>query len=247
MSRGELCGGGGGGVEQVVGVGGGGLGVCEEEAMTGVGSSLKSFSYASLRRFPSNSLFLAARMSLLSLTCLRSISVCLSLVLTNPSSILVCSCWNEFGDTGIDGFFFTFCFFVLSETSLVGFVMVGAREGEGVRIFAGMKGGRSIFGKDAGIMIVGATVIGGSGVEDATDAFIVGIDGKAAKAAVAFIVGNDEGRVSAGGDDVGKAVKAAVASIVGSDEVRDSTEGDDVESEEVGVFDAMGGVAVIED
>ena len=63
-------------------------------------SLLKSFSYASLRRLPSKSLFLAANISLLSFDCLRSVSVCLSLVLTSPSSILVCSFWKDLGDTG---------------------------------------------------------------------------------------------------------------------------------------------------
>ena len=111
--------------------GGGGLGACDGGAVRGVCSSLKSFSYASLRRFPSKSLFLAARISLLSLVCLRSASVCLSLVLTSPSSILVCSCWKEFGETGIGGAFLTFCFFVFSETSFDGFAVVGTREKEG--------------------------------------------------------------------------------------------------------------------
>ena len=34
------------------------------------------------------------------------VSVCLSLVLTSPSSILVCSCWKAVGETGIVCFFF---------------------------------------------------------------------------------------------------------------------------------------------
>ena len=63
-------------------------------------SLLNSFSYASLRRLPSKSLFLAASISLLSFDCLRSVSACLSLVLTSPSSILVCSFWKDLGDTG---------------------------------------------------------------------------------------------------------------------------------------------------
>ena len=74
----------GGGAEEEVGV--------EAEGEGAEASLLKSLSYASLSLLPSNSLFLAASISLLSFVCLRSISVCLSFVRTRPSSILVCSC-----------------------------------------------------------------------------------------------------------------------------------------------------------
>ena len=71
-------------------------------------------------------------------------------------------------------------------------------------------------------MVDGVSTIGGTGsVEDATDAFIMGVDGKA--------------------------VKAAVASIVGSDEINEPSEDEDGGSDVDTVIDVMRGVAVKED
>ena len=80
--------GGGGGADE----GGGGGGGAGEEVADGVSLVLKSLSKASLSLLSSNSLCLARRTSFISLVAFRSVSVCFSLVLTRPSSILVCSC-----------------------------------------------------------------------------------------------------------------------------------------------------------
>ena len=97
-----------GGGEGATGAGG-------EEYWAEGASLLSSFSTASLSLLSSNSLCLARRMSFISLVLLRSTSVCFNFVLRIPSSILVCSCWNDLGDVGIVSFFLYFLVFVFSD------------------------------------------------------------------------------------------------------------------------------------
>ena len=81
----------------------------------GLSLFVKSLSTASSSLLFSNSLCLASKTSFISLVVFSSVSVCFSLVLTRPSSILDCSCWKEFGEVGIGDFFLVFLGILFSE------------------------------------------------------------------------------------------------------------------------------------